>query len=244
MAWGPTGAIAVSALAPLERVGAPTVLLRENLRGVVIVTADHEERELGAVMGDVQRRLRGLVLPEGYSLEFGGQYAMERRAFSDLGIVLGFGLLAVLVVLAAQFRSLRHGLLVLGTAPLSMVGALLTLWITGVALNASSLMGCVLLVGLVVKNGILLVEHFESSREKGLSIDEALTHAGSERVRPILMTTIATLAGLGPLAFGIGTGSEIQRPLAIAVVGGLSVSIVVSLLVLPAMVRLSWRKSA
>jgi CzcA family heavy metal efflux pump len=244
LAWGPTGAIAVSALAPLERVGAPTVLLRENLRGVVIVTADHEERELGAVMGDVQRRLRGLVLPEGYSLEFGGQYAMERRAFSDLGIVLGFGLLAVLVVLAAQFRSLRHGLLVLGTAPLSMVGALLTLWITGVALNASSLMGCVLLVGLVVKNGILLVEHFESSREKGLSIDEALTHAGSERVRPILMTTIATLAGLGPLAFGIGTGSEIQRPLAIAVVGGLSVSIVVSLLVLPAMVRLSWRKSA
>jgi multidrug efflux pump subunit AcrB len=244
LAWASTGAIPIAALAPLERVGVPTVLIRENLRGVVVITGDHEDRDLSSIMRDVRDRLRGLRLPEGYRLEFGGQVESQGQAFADLGVVLGFGLLAVLVVLVAQFRNLRHGILVLATAPLAIVGALITLWITAVPLNASSLMGCVLLVGLVVKNGILLLEQFESSRESGLSVDDALLHAGEQRVRPILMTTIATLAGLAPLVFGIGAGAEIQRPLAVAVVGGLSVSTVVSLLVLPAMVRLCWRRGA
>jgi CzcA family heavy metal efflux pump len=242
LAWAPNGgAVPVSAVAPLERVGVPTELTRENLRPVVIVTADHAGRDLGSVVRDVQRRLRGLTLPEGYRLEIGGQYESGRQTFLDLGIVIAFGLLAVLVVLAAQFRRVRHGLLVLATVPLAIVGAVLTLWLADVPLNASSLMGCVLLVGLVVKNGILLLEQFEASRESGLGVSEALLHAGGERVRPILMTTVATLAGLAPLVFGLGAGAEIQRPLAVAVVGGLCVSTVVSLLVLPAMVRLSWR---
>jgi multidrug efflux pump subunit AcrB len=140
----------------------------------------------------------------------------------------------------AQFRRARHAALVLATTPLAIVGALLTLLVAGVPLNASSLMGCVLLVGLVVKNGILLLEQFELAMAEGLPLDEALLSAGSTRVRPILMTTIATLAGLAPLALGVGAGAEIQRPLAIAVIGGLSVSTVISLLVLPALVRLSW----
>jgi multidrug efflux pump subunit AcrB len=126
-------------------------------------------------------------------------------------------------------------------APLALVGALLTLWSAGVPLNASSLMGCVLLVGLVVKNGILLLEQFEATAQDGGTIDEALVAAGAVRVRPILMTTIATVAGLTPLALGIGAGAEIQRPLAMAVIGGLCVSTVLSLLVLPALVRISWR---
>jgi multidrug efflux pump subunit AcrB len=130
---------------------------------------------------------------------------------------------------------------VLATAPLALVGALLTLVIANVPLNASSLMGCVLLVGLVVKNGILLLEQFELGIDQNLPVDDALIAAGAQRVRPILMTTIATIAGLAPLAVGIGAGAEIQRPLAIAVIGGLSVSTVISLLVLPALVRLSLR---
>jgi beta-glucanase (GH16 family) len=137
----------------------------------------------------------------------------------------------------------RHALLVLGTAPLALVGALVTLWLAGVPLNASSLMGCVLLVGLVVKNGILLLEQFELLVAAGHSVDEALIEAGARRVRPILMTTIATLAGLLPLVLGFGAGSEIQRPLAVAVIGGLSLSTMISLLVLPALVRLSWARS-
>jgi multidrug efflux pump subunit AcrB len=154
--------------------------------------------------------------------------------------VLAFGLLAVAVVLMAQFRRARLAVLVLATAPLAIVGALFTLLVADVPLNASSLMGCVLLVGLVVKNGILLLEQLELTLAEGIPLDDALLAAGSLRVRPILMTTIATLAGLAPLALGVGAGAEIQRPLAIAVIGGLSVSTVISLLVLPALVRLSW----
>jgi multidrug efflux pump subunit AcrB len=248
LAWGPAGAVPVAAVAPPERVGVPTVLTRENLRAVVIVTADREQRDTGSIVRDARARLRGLALPEGYHLEIGGQYEGERQTFRDIGVVLGFGILAVCVVLMAQFRRARHALLVLATAPLALVGALLTLWATGVPLNASSLMGCVLLIGLVVKNGILLLEQFEASilirNPEGDSTDvvaDALVAAGSVRVRPILMTTIATLAGLAPLALGVGAGAEIQRPLAIAVIGGLSISTVISLLVLPALVRLSWR---
>jgi CzcA family heavy metal efflux pump len=247
-AWGPTGTVPAAAVAPPERVGVPTLLVRENLRAVVIVTADREQRDTGSIVRDARARLRGLALPEGYHLEIGGQYEGERQTFRDIGVVLGFGILAVCVVLMAQFRRARHALLVLATAPLALVGALLTLWATGVPLNASSLMGCVLLIGLVVKNGILLLEQFEASilirNPEGDSTDvvaDALVAAGSVRVRPILMTTIATLAGLAPLALGVGAGAEIQRPLAIAVIGGLSISTVISLLVLPALVRLSWR---
>lgn len=240
LAWSPAGTTPVTAAAPAQHVAISTQRTRENLRRVVIVTADHEERDLGSVVRDVQRRLAGLALPEGYRIELGGQFEGQQRTFHEVGLVLAFGLLAVAVVLMAQFRRARHAALVLATAPLAIVGALLTLLLAGVPLNASSLMGCVLLVGLVVKNGILLLEQFELTLAEGLPLDDALLSAGSTRVRPILMTTIATLAGLAPLALGVGAGAEIQRPLAIAVIGGLSVSTVISLLVLPALVRLSW----
>jgi Cu/Ag efflux pump CusA len=232
--------VPVAAVAPLQRGAVPTQLVRENLRRVVIVTADCEDRDLGSVVRDARLRLRGLALPEGYHLELGGQFEGQQQTLREIGLVLAFGLLAVCVVLLAQFRRARHALLVLATAPLALVGGLLTLVVTDVPLNASSLMGCVLLVGLVVKNGILLLEQFEIGFGSGLPVEEALVAAGSLRVRPILMTTIATLAGLAPLALGIGAGAEIQRPLAIVVIGGLSVSTVISLLVLPALVRLSW----
>jgi CzcA family heavy metal efflux pump len=240
--WGSAGAIPVAAAAPPARAAVPTVLVRESLRPVVIVTADREGRDLGSVARDVQERLRGLPLPEGYRVELGGQYEGQQRTFADLSVVLGFGLLAVLVVLAAQFRYARHALLVLGMAPLSLVGALLFLWATGIPLNASSLMGCVLLVGLVVKNGILLLEHFEVALDAGMPVDDAIRSAGSRRVRPILMTTVATLAGLTPLALGVGAGAELQRPLAVAVIGGLVLSTALTLLALPAFVRLAWSR--
>jgi len=242
--WGTAGAIPVAAVAPPQRAAVPTVLVRESLRPVVIVTADLEGRDLGGVARDVQAHLGGLALPEGYRLELGGQYEGETRTFADLGVVLGFGLLAVLVVLAAQFRHGRHAALVLILVPLSLVGALVVLWATSIPLNASSLMGCVLLVGLVVKNGILLLEHFEGALDGGATVEDAIRAAGARRVRPILMTTVATLAGLTPLALGIGAGAELQRPLAVAVIGGLVLSTALTLLVLPAFVKLAWRRSA
>jgi len=231
----------IAAVARFERTTAPSLLLRENLRPTVVVTADHESRDLGSVVADVQDRLHGLVLPEGYTRELGGQYRAQQETFQDLARVLAFGLLGVLAVLLAQFRRARLAVVVLAAVPLAVVGALITLVVTGVPLNASSTMGCVLLVGLVVKNGILLLEQAESCWLPGSDLDTALLEAGSIRVRPILMTTLATVAGLAPLAFGFGSGAEIQRPLATAVIGGLLISTLVSLLLIPSLVRLSFR---
>jgi multidrug efflux pump subunit AcrB len=236
------GVTSIAAVARIEHASSPTTLMRENLRPVVILTADREGRDLGSVARDVRRQLSGLALPEGYTLDLGGQYRAQQDTFRELARVLGFGLLAVLAVLLAQFRHARLTLIVLASVPLALVGALATLLVVGVPLNASSLMGCVLLVGLVVKNGILLLEQTESLWEQGLTLEAALVEAGSIRVRPILMTTLATVAGLAPLAFGIGAGAEIQRPLAIAVVGGLLVSTAVSLLVTPSLVGLAFNK--
>jgi len=241
---GAQGSVPISAVSRPERTGAQTQLARENLRPVVIVTADHENRDLGSVMRDVQKRLRRLALPVGYRMELGGQYEGQQETFRDLATVMGFGLAAVLVVLVAQFRRLRTALVVLVSVPLAVVGALLTLWLTAIPLNASSLIVCVLLVGLVVKNGILLLEQAETLQQGGQPVEAALLEAGRIRVRPILMTTLATIAGLAPLALGLGSGAELQRPLAVAVMGGLAVSTGISLLVLPSLIRLVTRPAS
>jgi len=236
------GVMAISAVADADEVSAPSTLVRENLRPVAILTADHEDRDLGSVAAEVNRRLAGISLGEGAAREFGGQYRAQQETFQQLARVLAFGLLAVLAVLLAQFRRARLALVVLGSVPLAVVGALLTLLATGVDLNASSLMGCVMLVGLVVKNGILLLEQAETFWERGATLDDALVEAGTIRVRPILMTTFATVAGLAPLALGLGAGAELQRPLALAVIGGLIFSTAVSLFVTPALVGLAFRR--
>jgi CzcA family heavy metal efflux pump len=234
------GVVAIGAVADSEQIATPSALVRENLRPVAILTADHEDRDLGSVAADVNRRLAGISLPEGAARELGGQYRAQQDTFRELASVLAFGLLAVLAVLFAQFRHARFALVVLASVPLAVVGALLTLLATRVELNAASLMGCVMLVGLVVKNGILLLEQAESLWREGTALEAALIEAGTIRVRPILMTTLATVAGLAPLALGLGAGAELQRPLALAVIGGLISSTAVSLFVTPALVGLAF----
>ncbi len=152
--------------------------------------------------------------------------------FGELLFVLGLALAAVFAVLVIQFRAFTPALVIISAAPLSMAGVFLLLLITGTPLNVSSFMGIILMVGLVVKNGIILFEYYE--RLHGTqSVAEALVQAGRIRVRPILMTTLCTLFGLLPLALGIGSGAELQKPLAIAVIGGLSLSMLVTLVIMP-----------
>jgi multidrug efflux pump subunit AcrB len=145
----------------------------------------------------------------------------------------------VLLVLILQLHSLRYALVVLVGAPLSTVGGLLVLAATRLPLDVSSMTGLILLVGLVVKNGILLLEHAQHGVAGGLTIEAALVAAARRRLRPILMTTAATLAGLAPLAFGIGAGAELQRPLAVAVIGGLTLATAVTLVVTPGLTALA-----
>jgi CzcA family heavy metal efflux pump len=236
MVRGTEGKIApVSALATLVPGAGQTLLSRENLRQMVLVSAYLEGRDLGGVVAEITAKLQGMKLPVGYTWEVGGQYLSQRQAFQELLEVLGIASALVFVVLVIHFRAFRPAVLILAAAPLSLAGALLALVVTGTELNVSSAMGLVLLIGLVVKNGIVLLDYAERERERGIAPAEAVYDAARVRLRPILMTTLCTLFGLVPLALGIGAGAELQRPLALAVIGGLALSTAITLYLIPAM---------
>jgi multidrug efflux pump subunit AcrB len=232
---GPNGWAPLGALGRIVDTVETSELTRENLRPMVRLTAavDLTASNLGDVMKAVRRRLATVALPPGVTLEYGGQYAGQQRAFQQLLLVFLLAAGLVLLVMVTQFGGFRAPLAILLAAPLGLTGALGALAIAGVPFNVSSFMGLILLVGLMVKNGIILFDAARHFQQAGEAPAEALAHAGQLRLRPILMTTLCTLAGLLPLAFGFGTGAELQRPLAIAVIGGLTLSTIVTLVLLP-----------
>ena len=230
------------ALAAPELSATSAELTHEALQPMVAVTGDHEGRDLGAIADDVSRVVADLKLPSGYRVAIAGQIESQRATLRNLGLVAAFAALLVLTVLSAQFRYTRFAFLVLGLVPLAIVGAFLGLFVTGTPLNASSLMGTVLLVGLVVKNGVLLLEEAEKRFAHGEQADVAIAGAAGRRLRPVLMTTVATLVGLLPLALGIGAGADLQKPLAIAVIFGLVSSTLATLGFLPSLALLALRR--
>jgi CzcA family heavy metal efflux pump len=237
--------VPLSSLAQVQQVNGEATLQRENQRLMVTLTARLKpDRDLGSAIRDVKKMMDGVLLPTGTTYEIGGQYESQQNSFHDLLKVLGLALGAVFIVLVVQFRAFPPALIILSAAPLSIVGVFGMLLITGTALNVSSFMGIILMVGLVVKNGIILFEYVHKLwEEEGLPLGEALVAAGKIRVRPILMTTLATLFGLLPLALGIGSGAELQKPLALAVIGGLLLSTFITLLVMPVLYSLLERKA-
>ena len=207
---------------------------RENQQQMIALTADVSTRSLGAVMTDVKRVLARNPPPRETRVEIAGQYANQQSAFRVLMIVLTLAAVSVVAIMLIQFRSFIEPLLIVLAAPVSFVGAIALLWITGTQLNVSSLMGLILLIGLIVKNGIILLDFTElRMRYDGERLEDAIRHAARVRLRPILMTTLCTLAGLVPLALGLGAGSELQKPLAIAVIGGLALSTPITLYLVP-----------
>ena len=221
-----------------------TQLFREDLRQMVPVTARLEGRDLGSGVRDVLVALRADPWPVGYSYRIGGLVESQKASFRSMMRVLAIAVLLVFGVLVAQFRRFTPALVILSAAPLSLAGAFGLLLVTGTPLNVSSFMGLILLLGLVVKNGIILVDYADLVVARGVSTREALLQAGRVRLRPILMTTLCTLFGLLPLALGLGSGAELQKPLAIAVIGGLSVSTAVTLLFVPTILSLLHREPA
>lgn len=227
----------LGAVASLRDTVSRAELLRENQRQMLALTAQVSGRALGDVIADVRRVLAADPAPRGVLVEIGGQYANQQASFRALMIVLLLAGLSVITVMVIQFASFVEPLVVTLAAPVSFVGALALLLATGTPLNVSSLMGLILLVGLVVKNGIILLDFARHlMREQGLPLEVALREAGRIRLRPILMTTLCTLFGLLPLALGLGAGSELQRPLALAVIGGLALSTPITLFGVPALV--------
>jgi CzcA family heavy metal efflux pump len=222
-----------SALVHVVPRGSQAELMRENLRSMAIITARLENRDLGSAVNELKTVIAGTKLPVGYSVEIGGLYESQRQAFRELLLVSGVATARVFLILVIQFRAFTSALLILLAAPLSLGGAFAMLIWTNTELNVSSAMGLILLVGLVVKNGIVLLDFVEMRRAEGLPLHDAVLAAARIRVRPILMTTLCTLFGLLPLALGLGAGAELQKPLALAVIGGLSLSTLVTLYLVP-----------
>jgi multidrug efflux pump subunit AcrB len=209
-------------------------LLRENQQQMITMTSDVSDRALGDVMNDVKAVMAKHKPPQGVRIELAGLYASQRAAFKSLLLVLALAVASVIAVMVIQFQSFVEPLVVLVAAPLSFVGAIALLLITGTALNVSSMMGLILLVGLIVKNGIILLDFTRHQMiEQGLPLEPAIREAARIRLRPILMTTLCTLFGLLPLALGLGAGSELQKPLALAVIGGLALSTPITLYFVP-----------
>jgi CzcA family heavy metal efflux pump len=234
----------ISVVSDREEHSNPNELTRENQQPVAILTMNTEKVDLGTAFAAVKKALAGLEqeLPKGERIEYGGQIISAEAMNDSLVVVLVLGTFLVVACLVAQFRSFARALVILLALPFSQVGGLVALRICGLPLNMSSFMGLIMLVGLVVKNGILLVDYAERLRDEGLPLEEALVRAGRVRLRPILMTSLTAIMGLLPLALKLGAGAELQQPLAIAVIGGLSLSTVFTLAVVPLAMMLLARK--
>jgi CzcA family heavy metal efflux pump len=223
----------LGSLADIEELPPQNEIDRENLQQLVEVTADLEGSNLGGVMQRVQQAVAALHLPPTVRVEYGGTYQQQQQSFSDLLRVLVLALALVFGVLLAEFRNFPAPLAILSSSVLSISGVILALLVTGSTFNVASFMGLIMVIGIVAKNGILLLDADERYRAEGASAHDAMLHAAQRRLRPIVMTAIAAVCGMLPLAFAIGAGSEMLQPLAIAVIGGLTISMVLSLVVTP-----------
>lgn len=211
----------------------PVAITRDGQVRTIDVTADLAGRSLSAITADTRAVLADLNLPPGYTITYGGDQQQMAESFSSLLSALLMAMLLVYMILAAEFESLIHPFTIMVSVPMGMVGAVLGLLLTGHTLNVASIIGFIMLSGIVVSNGIVLVDYVIFLRERGVERNQALARAGAVRLRPVLMTALTTILGLIPLALGLGEGSEFQAPMASVVLFGLAVSTVLTLIVLP-----------
>jgi CzcA family heavy metal efflux pump len=221
-------------LATITELPGQTEIRRENLQRQVAVTARLEGTDLGSGMDAVMKTVDGLHLPASIRVTYGGTYQEQQKSFRDLMLVLVLAILLVFIVLLFEFRNFAAPLAILASALLSTSGVFVALLITGTTFNVSSFMGMIMVIGIVAKNGILLLDADQKFRKLGFSAEEAMLQASRRRLRPIVMTAMATVAGMLPLAFALGAGSQMLQPLAIAVIGGILISMVLSLVITPA----------
>jgi multidrug efflux pump subunit AcrB len=224
----------LGSLASVVDIPGQTEIRRENLQRDVTVLGRLENRDLGSGIAAIQKVVADLHLPAAIRVVYGGTYEEQQKSFHDLVVVLILAVLLVFIVLLFEFGSFAAPIAVLASAILSTSGVFLALLVTGVTFNISSFMGLIMVIGIVAKNGILLLDADQKFRAEGIAAEQSMLDAGERRLRPIMMTALATVAGMIPLALAWGAGSQMLQPLAIAVIGGILASMVLSLIVTPA----------
>jgi len=224
----------LGSLATVTELPGQTEIRRENLQRDVTVTARLEGTDLGSAIKAVQKTVADLHMPSSIRVVYSGTYEEQQQSFHDLMLVLVLAIVLVFVVLLFEFRTIAAPVSILASALLSTSGVVLALLITGTTFNIASFMGLIMVIGIVAKNGILLLDADQKFRRTGFSAYDAMIQAGRRRLRPILMTALAAVAGMLPLALALGSGSQMLQPLAIAVIGGITISMVLSLIITPA----------
>ncbi len=219
-------------LATITQDASPVEIDRKYQQRIIDVTAEASGRDLGSVAADIQAKLDKIVLPAGFEMKLGGNVEQQQQTFTGLTMAFALAILLVYVVMASQFQSLMDPFIIMFTVPFGVVGVFWALFLTGTTLSVTSFQGIIVMVGVVVSNGILLVDYTNHLRMKGEELHRAVIDAGRTRLKPILMTSIATVLGLIPMAMGLG-GEKTQAPLAIAVIGGLSLSTLLTLFFVP-----------
>ncbi|NKB66016.1 MAG: MMPL family transporter [Candidatus Latescibacteria bacterium] len=227
-------AVSLEAVAHVQVVEGPAEIRRLDQERVVVVSANLDGRDLGSVARDIEQAVGSIPLPAGFDIAVGGQNEEMERSFDSMKFALGLAIFLVYLVMASQFESLTHPLVIMFTIPLGLVGSALALLLTGQTISVVVLIGLIMLAGIVVNNAIVLVDYVNQlRRSEGLAKVEAVVRAGTLRFRPILMTTSTTVLGLLPMALGLGEGAEIRAPMAITVIGGLLFSTLLTLVVVP-----------
>ncbi|MFQ6039684.1 MAG: efflux RND transporter permease subunit [Candidatus Poribacteria bacterium] len=225
--------IPLAAVANIYTAIGPSTIYRENMLRNALIDCDVEGRSLSSVVNDIKSKVKKLSLPGGYFVRFGGRYERQQTLIKRMLLVLVISTLVVFVLLLSAFNSVKHALLIIFTVPMALIGGIWALFITGSALNVSSMIGLMAHFGLSVQKGVILVAYINQLRGEGVPFGEALFRGGRTRMRPVLMTATTTALGVLPLALGLGAGAEMYRPMAIVLIGGLITSTLLTLVALP-----------
>jgi HAE1 family hydrophobic/amphiphilic exporter-1 len=225
--------IFLKSVADIELTEGPTEIRRIGQKRAAVVGGNLAGRDMGAVAADVRTALATLTFPAGVTAALSGQEEELQHSFRSLALAMGLAIFLVYLVMASQFESFLHPFVIVFTLPLGAIGVILALAVTGNTINVVAIIGAVMLAGIVVNNAIVLIDAVNQRRRAGAALDEALTDAGLARLRPILMTSATTIFGLMPMALGLGEGAELRAPLAITVIGGLTVATALTLIVIP-----------
>jgi len=220
-------------IATINKGVGPVLIERKYQQRVIHITANATGRPLGDVANDLSRQFAKLKLPPGFYIDMSGEVSQQKGAFSSMFFALLLAIMLIYMIMASQFKSLLDPFIIMFSVPMGLIGVIWMLFLTNTTLSIESFMGVIMMIGIVVSNGILLVDYTNRLRADGMELHEAVIKAGRTRLRPILMTSLATILGLIPMAIGIGTGSETNMPLARAVIGGLLVSTFLTLLLIP-----------